>query len=178
MATSIITANVRRELLSRWLYDVSVVRTWNDVNTPRRPLCWWTPPSTRSASVREMQSSYANGPVDNPFQLGSFIGQDRRLQVYCISSVLMDVGDGLYSERRGHPAEYDISAPYDDCGQKVLKRLSASPPTSWYKIAFIGLLIVWTSIIMALLFAYNTSTIGLGCWPGSFLVFGILGSLT
>jgi hypothetical protein len=169
---------VRRELLSRWLYNVNVVKTWNDDHRPRRPVRWWTPPSTRSASVGGMQSSYANGPVENPFQLGFFIGQGRRLQACCVSSVLMDVGDGLNSERRGHPAEYNTSAPYDDGGQKVLKRLSASPPTSWYKIAFIGLLIVWTSITMAMLLAYNTPTIGLGCWSGSFLLFGILSSST
>jgi hypothetical protein len=154
---------VRRELLSRWLYNVNAVKTWNDDPRPRRPLCWWIPHSTRIASVGEMQSSYTNGPVENSFQLGPFIGQGRQLQSCCLSSILMDQGDILYSEWRGSPAKYDTSAPYDNRGKEVLKRFSARPPNSWYKIAFISLLIVWTSITTALLLAYNTPTIGLGC---------------
>jgi hypothetical protein len=176
--TSIISANVRRELLSRWLYNVNVVKTWKDDHRRRRPLRWWIPHSTRSVSVGGIQASHVNGPVDNPFQLGSFIGQGRRLQACCLSSVLMDVGDTLHLGQRGNPAEYNTSAPYDEGGNEVLKRLSARPPNSWYKIAFVGLLIVWTSITMALLLAYNTPTIGLGCWSGSFLTFGILSSST
>jgi hypothetical protein len=176
--TSIIGANVRRELLSRWLYNVNVVKTWNDDHRPCRPLCWWIPHSTRIASVGGTQSSYANGPVDNPFQLGPFIGQGRRLQACCLSSVLMDVGDRLYRERRSNLTEYNTSAPYENGGREALERLLARPPNSWYKIAFIGLLIVWTSITTALLLAYNTPTIGLGCWSGSFLTFGILSSST
>jgi hypothetical protein len=169
---------MRRELLSRWLYNVNVVKSWNDDHRPRRPLRWWIPPSTRSALFGGMQSSSANGTVDNPFQLGPFIGQGRKLQACCLSSVLMDVGDRLNLGHRGNPAEYNTSVPYDNGAQEVLKRLLASPPTSWYKIAFISLLMVWTSITMALLLAYNTPTIGLGCWSGSFLVFGILSSST
>jgi hypothetical protein len=178
IVTSIICVNLRRELLSRWLYNVNVVKSWNDDHKPRRPLRWWMPPSTRNASFGGMQPSYVNGPVDNPFQLGPFIGQGRRLQACCLSSVLMDVGDRLTLGSRGRPAEYNTSAPYDKGAREVLERLSARPPTSWYKIAFISLLMVWTSITMALLLAYNTPTIGLGCWSGSFLVFGILSSLT
>jgi hypothetical protein len=164
--------------LSRWLYNVNVVKFWNDDRRPREILPWWKPPSTRGASVGATQSSYANGPVDNPFQLGPFIGQGRRLQACCLSSVLMDVGDRLLLERQGNLAKYNSSAPYDDGAQEVLKRLLARPPNSWYKIAFIGLLIVWASITMALLLAYNTPTIGVGCWSGSFLVFGVLSSVT
>ncbi|KAH7408076.1 hypothetical protein DE146DRAFT_361438 [Phaeosphaeria sp. MPI-PUGE-AT-0046c] len=167
-----VSADRTGELLSRWLYNVNVVKSWDEDGRPRRPLRWWIPPSMTS------QSSNRNGNVDNPFQLGPFIGQGRKLQACCLSSVLMEVGDQLQTERRRNLKDYDTSTPYNDGARKVRNGLVAHPPSSWYKIAVIGLLLVWTSITMALLLAYNTPTIGLGCWSGSFLLFGILSSLT
>jgi hypothetical protein len=173
-----IGTNTRRELLSRWLFNVDVVKSWNNNDKPHGPLHWWIPPSSESASVDGTQSSNANEPIENPFPLGRFIGQGRKLQACCLSSALMEVGDRLLSGSRGRSARYNTSAPYDQGAREVLELLLARPPDSWYKIAFIGLLIVWTSITMALLLAYNTPTVGLGCWSGSFLLFGILSSLT
>lgn len=90
----------------------------------------------------------------------------------------MEVGDELHLDRPHRPALYNTSTPYDFAAREARDRLLGRPPSSWYKIAAIGLLLVWTSITMALLLAYNTPTIGLGCWSGSFLLFGMLSGMT
>ena len=177
---------MRSELLSRWLYNVNIVKSWDKNGRQRGPLPWWLPPSinsqhqtqTNGASTGGAQLPNANGDVDNPFQLGPFIGQGRKLQACFLASVLMEVGDGLRQDQRRNPGEYNTSAPYDRGAWEVFNRLSARPPSSWYKIAFISHLLVWTSITMALLLAYNSPSIGLGCWSGSFLLFGVLSNLT
>jgi hypothetical protein len=90
----------------------------------------------------------------------------------------MAVGGRLQEDCESNQGDFNTSTPYNDGGQEVLDYLLAYPPISWYWIAMIGLLVVWTSITMALLLAYNTPTIGLGCWSGSFLLFGALSSVT
>lgn len=84
----------------------------------------------------------------------------------------------LQEDRESNQGDLNTSSPYNGGGQEVLDLLLAYPPISLYWIAMIGLLVVWTSITMALLLAYNTPTIGLGCWSGSFLLFGALSSVT
>jgi hypothetical protein len=63
---------------------------------------------------------------------------------------------------------------YNACATRVMDRLNRNPPGGWYFTAFVALFLVWIEIGMAILLAYNTPTIGLGCWSGSFLMYGIL----
>jgi hypothetical protein len=61
---------------------------------------------------------------------------------------------------------------------EVVDRLNGLPPASWYITAFVALLIVWAEVGMAILLAFFTPTIGLGCWSGSFVIYGILSTLS
>jgi hypothetical protein len=90
----------------------------------------------------------------------------------------MEVGDELHLDHRRRPMAYKTCVPYNSAAREVRNRLLKRPPNSWYKIALISIVLVWASITMALLLAYNTPTIGLGCWSGSFLVLGVLSSVT
>jgi hypothetical protein len=67
---------------------------------------------------------------------------------------------------------------FDLRAQEIIAQLDRYPPFSWYLTAIAASSFVWAAIGMALLLAYNTPTIGLGCWSGSFLLYGILSSFT
>jgi len=67
---------------------------------------------------------------------------------------------------------------YYACATRVMNRLDRNPPGGWYFTAFAALFLVWIEIGMAIMLAYNTPTIGLGCWSGSFLLYGLLSTVS
>jgi hypothetical protein len=123
-------------------------------------------------------------PFCNPFAIGHFIGQGRRIQFCGLSwAVMEEVGPlrRLFEPDEPGAAQLPPLAPpahYDTCARRVRERLGKRPPSSWYVTAIVGLILVWVSIGMAILLAYSTPTIGIGCWSGSFLIYGALSSIS
>jgi hypothetical protein len=57
-------------------------------------------------------------------------------------------------------------------------RLQGRPPGSWYTVAFLAFLLVWYEILMAFMVSIVMPTVGLGCRSFSYLLFGILSSVS
>ncbi|KAK0621830.1 hypothetical protein B0T17DRAFT_600607 [Bombardia bombarda] len=147
------------ELMSRWLYNVNVVRTW------------------RTKGVANMPAPGPDGWWDNEvpphFRIEGFIGQGRRMQ-YCglVHAMLSCVKE---------PHRIDDAAGlrrYDELARDVVTRLDGRRPGLWYSSALRAMFLVWVPILMAFVVAFTSPTVGLGCWSGSFLVFGGLGSFS
>lgn len=55
-------------------------------------------------------------------------------------------------------------------------KLKRCPP-AWFCTACLSLVLVASEIMLAFMLAFNTPTVGLGCWSGSFAIYAILSSL-
>lgn len=148
--------------MARWLFNVNAVRQWsqgaNQNNQDPADIAWWKGwPQTGS---RE------------PYSIGEFIGQGRQMQYCGLSRALMKEIDKTRRESQG---THDC---YVQSGKRLHESLRGAPPVSWYVIALLSLCIVWLALGMAILLAFNTPTKGLGCWSGSFLLYGALSTLT
>lgn len=146
------------EFMSRWLHNVDAVRTWkvNGANQNPADIDWWT--------------GYQK--VAGHFQLGNFIGQGRTME-YC----------GLaYTVARTVTKPYDISDDgnlywYNSYASDVIARLEHRP-WLWWSAALRAFFLTWVQIMMAFIVAITSPTASIGCWSGSFLVFGGLTSFS
>ncbi|KAK3332753.1 hypothetical protein B0T19DRAFT_353144 [Cercophora scortea] len=159
-------------LLSRYLYNVDAIRTWSMAQnlTPRlstlHQIRWWT------------------ADAQDTFPVGDFIGQGRRIQycglahavLECTSPTNNSQDNSMNAGQRRFQFENNIAA-YDDCGNRVATSLRGPKPASWYMTALSSSTLVWTEIMMAFMFAFNTPTVGPGCWSGSCFVYGVLSSV-
>ncbi|KAH8602956.1 hypothetical protein B0O99DRAFT_588020 [Bisporella sp. PMI_857] len=153
-----ISADRSAELMSRWLHNVDAIRRWklskgNYIND----IAWW---------------DITLGGQE-PFQIGRFIGQGRRMQ-YCglTSSVILETTD-YKSLLNG---KGDISL-FDAIADRVSERLQRKA-TSWLVVAFISLVLVLLEVMMAFMIAFITPTVGLGCRSFSYGMFAILSSFS
>ncbi|KAF2668945.1 hypothetical protein BT63DRAFT_246313 [Microthyrium microscopicum] len=171
-------------LMSRWLYNVNAVRDWKiSESIDARDIKWWGQPTHEpedsdqdgSQGQRASEDSPQSETMDDRYELGPFIGQGRQMGFCGLSYALMEE---LHIMRASFGKSQNKFELYDGCARGVERRLARKPPTSWYITAVTSLSIVWTSILMALLLAYNTPTIGIGCWSGSFLLYGILSTVS
>jgi hypothetical protein len=134
---------------------VEAVKSWEDRGTREDdPIHWWVPGQR----------------INPPFEVGSFVGQGREMWYTGVSYAIME--KCTYDQMVDHPDDFKTRV------EEIVTRLDRLPPWSWYFTALVALLIVWAGINMALLLAYNTPTIGLGCWSGSFLIYGVLSSVS
>jgi hypothetical protein len=65
-----------------------------------------------------------------------------------------------------------------DIAAEALVNIQKHRPTPWQILAVTSLAIVWLEIGMAIMISYNTPTVGLACRSGSYILYGILSSLT
>ena len=150
--------------MSRWLYNTRAI--WNARDGAK--VKWWR-------SGQDTQSPEATFPLC----VGDFIGQGRQIQ-YCgiLPAVLEVVCSDCGNQQSSYFRFTETKKVYKNCASLVLSNLSGIRPISWYATAVVSLLLVWTHLLMAFVAAYTTPTVGLGCWSGSFLVYGILSSIS
>lgn len=187
-----------RMLISRWMYNVNVVRTWA-MEPNMRPSVesleeleerWWTRHTdlvsedpnldSNANAIQPRTNNTANhtpartsDPALSSFSIGKFVGQGRSLQ-YCglVHAVLSNTNPDP-----DHQFHNDAMA-YDNCGNAVANFLAEHKPKVWWEYALLSFCIVWVEIGMAVMLAWNTPTIGPGCWSGSCFLYGALSSIT
>jgi hypothetical protein len=91
-----------------------------------------------------------------PFQVGGFIGQGRRMQYAGIASAVIN-------ETENYRDLFDDSVEsFDVVAEHVSARLQHKP-TSWWVISVISLSLVLLEVMMAFTVSFITPTVGLGC---------------
>ncbi|OIW31119.1 hypothetical protein CONLIGDRAFT_614585 [Coniochaeta ligniaria NRRL 30616] len=134
--------SARRELMSRWLYNVNAIMDWRaspDPNTDPSLIRWWKPSSAGQETL----------------QLGHFVGQGRKMK-YCglVSAV-------IHGTEEHH---FDSAAKsFAEGAGRVFDRLESPRPRSWHVIAVVSELLVVCEIMMGFTIAFATPTVGLGC---------------
>jgi len=178
-------------LISRWMYNVNVVRTWAREQGLRPSVeslaqlegRWWTRNTelhdddgnnAESHELAEISggSGSRSDPALSTFPVGKFIGQGRSLQ-YCglVHAVLSTTVEDPEKQFGNSVTVYDA------CGGDVADFLARHKPGPWWGYAALSFGIVWTEIGMAVMLAWNTPTIGPGCWSGSCFLYGALSSM-
>jgi len=152
--------------MSRWLHNVNAVQAHfhsSDTSIRLQPIQWWgTNQSRRSRTTRFGKTS--------AFHIGEFIGQGRRMQ-YC----------GLVPAVLEKAEQFDFGGrmkPYNNCATAVIERFSGRRPLRWYGTAAVSLFLVWSQVLMAFMLAYNTPTVGIGCWSGGYFLYGVFSSVS
>ena len=190
--------------MSRWLYNVYRIRfkiltnvpiQWwgRQAQTPQNNLTNGTAPETSrnaneetagaqtdtddSIAVQEQGNARVSDANDRPlpvgqfpFRFGKFTGQGRVMQFNGLSWAVLEELKGRECQELGLVSDYDTLAA------AVAGRLAGPRPPSWYVTALISLVIVAAEIMLAFMLAFDTPTIGLGCWSGSFGLYAMLSS--
>ena len=131
------------------------------------------PPNGPQQNAPQQNAPQQHGPQLNlnHFRIGRFIGQGRQMQYCGLSRALIEE---TTPDKLVNSTDDKHEQSYNACAARVMNRLDRNPPGGWYFTAFVALFLVWIEIGMAIMLAYNTPTIGLGCWSGSFLLYGFL----
>jgi hypothetical protein len=143
------------------LYNVRAIETWQRQGGGEvEGIDWWVPVGDKKHRLNDM----------NALEVGDFIGQGRRMAYCGLLSEALTKANGRVFENGPER--------FASCADSIVRHLHSSRPLSWYYTAAVSLLLVWSQILMAVLVAHTTPTVGLGCWSGSFLVYGALSSVT
>ncbi|KAM7187294.1 hypothetical protein V8F20_011049 [Naviculisporaceae sp. PSN 640] len=152
-----VSADRVRVLVERWLHNVQAIKNQRDGTSPE--IRWWPTP---------------NAPPANVFRVGRFIGQGRSVQYAGLSHAVMAELPSKGVATRTYPGDYtDLAARVHSRLQYERRR-----PLSWFVIALVSQVAVVAVVMLAFMLAFNTPTVGLGCWSGSFALYAILSSLT
>jgi hypothetical protein len=142
--------------MSRWLHNVDAVRAWKLRGHGR--IKWWTEVSA----------------VNPDFLVGDFVGQGRTMDYCGLAYAVLDaVGD-----RPQDIANDSDLAEYNRRAADAIQSLQGDRPWQWFLLAILAFSLVWIQILMAFVVAFTSPTVGVGCWSGSFLIFGALSSFT
>ncbi|KAK0741302.1 hypothetical protein B0T18DRAFT_440629 [Schizothecium vesticola] len=177
----------------RWLYNVRAVMLWRDgPDTDSEAIAWWPPvPPSKTEDENTGSTPPPEAVVNNQPQpelvvtsqpqqepvavtnltVGRFIGQGRSTQYSGLSYAVMK-----HTPTKGHPGR-TYPTDYNSFAVKVHNELEGRPPPSWFITALLAQAIVTTEVMLAFMLAFNTPTVGLGCWSGSFAIYAILSSL-
>jgi hypothetical protein len=161
--------------MSRWLYNVNAVKTHfhgpqnSDIPpdsegiSGQQDIHWWGANTLNRNETNKLEEG-------SSFRVGEFVGQGRRIQ-YCgsVSAILEKAGQHNF----GHDMNF-----YNSCATNVIERLRGPRPFHWYTTSAVAFFLVWSQVLMAFMIAYNTPTVGLGCWSGGYLLYGILSSVS
>lgn len=142
------------------MWNAAAVSAW-EKDASSDEIGWWTPAKQKQA----LQAS-----PSNLFPLGKFVGQGRQLGYFGLVHHFLD---SVY-DADGFIKHWDDIASATDEGL-------AHPwcrPASWWAFAVTALLVVWCEILMGFVISYNAPIIGLSCRSGSYLVYGILATLS
>ncbi|KAK0642955.1 hypothetical protein B0T16DRAFT_437739 [Cercophora newfieldiana] len=145
-----------RELMSRWLFNVEAVRLWRLQGAgPMSQIEWWT----------------ATTPPH--FKIGDFVGQGRQMHYCGLAHAITICG--------ANPEEIDDTnglKGYDELAYRVVLKLDGRRPWLWFSSAFRAMFLVWAQLFMSFAIAFSSPTVGIGCWSGSIVFFGVLASFS
>ncbi|KAM7189191.1 hypothetical protein V8F33_010193 [Rhypophila sp. PSN 637] len=178
-------------LMERWLYNVQAVKLHREGKTP--VIQWWPPPSPAESHTPPPPSTTPSstpstiaiplaplGPAAHvPITTlrvgpGGFIGQGRSIQYAGLSHAVM----------AEEPSDDDVVPTfpeyYTDLADRVYKRPRPNRPRpfSWFMTALVSQVAVISVIMLAFMLAFNTPTVGLGCWSGGFALYAVLSSVS
>jgi len=141
--------------MSRWLFNVDAVRAAASTGNGLQPV-WWKPNLPKTS---------------NPFKIGDFIGQCRRLGFCGLSeSVLTQVAKSSQFQ------DWDSETTPEEFAEGIAAE--KHPPLSWRMTTITGLAIVWIELLMAFWVDHVTPPSGLGCWSLFVLIYAILSSVS
>jgi hypothetical protein len=141
-------------------------------------------PESRSPSLSVCSRNTPAPETDTAiFRVGRFIGQGRVTLYAGLSYAVMAetniIDDSAAFITDAYTRRPQFSADQDDgFVDRVYERLRGPRPPSWFITAVVSEVIVVGEIMLALMLAFNTPTVGLGCWSGSFAIYAILSSLS
>ncbi|OIW22757.1 hypothetical protein CONLIGDRAFT_694582 [Coniochaeta ligniaria NRRL 30616] len=142
-------------LMTRWLYNVNAIKSWREHDVAVQ----------NAAAVENARA----GPniFDEADFIGRFIGQGRATQYAGLSYAVMKEIPPRSRPLRTFPGDYVTFA----------ERAPGRRPPSWFVTALLSEGVVMAEVMLALMLAFNTPTVGLGCWSGSFALYAILSSM-
>ena len=129
-------------------------------------------PSLASIKNLSLEKRWWNADSPKTFRDGKFVGQGRTMHYSRLVHAVMTATRGEEGDRFRN----DIGA-YDDCGANAADHFAGPKPFPWYATATAALLLVWSEIMMAVMFAFMTPTVGPGYWSGSCFLYGALSSI-
>lgn len=171
-----VSADRTRKLFHRWLHNVNAIRDWaqgqdpddipfsrflHNVNTIRDWGYWAV---AQGQDPDDIQWWATEDAGNEPFQLGDFIGQGRRMK-YC------GLTSAVIKETENFGQLFDSSVrSYSIVADRVSVRMQRRA-TSWWVVAGISLCVVTHEIMMAFMVVYTTPTVGLSCRSFSIIMF-------
>ncbi|KAK4209604.1 hypothetical protein QBC37DRAFT_323642 [Rhypophila decipiens] len=161
-----VSGNRAKVLMERWLHNVQAVKLHREGKTPvihttAIPLAPLGPAAHAPITTLRV------GP-------GGFIGQGRSIQYAGLSHAVM----------AEEPSDDNVVPTfpkyYTDLADRVYQRLRPNRPRpfSWFMTALVSQVAVISVIMLAFMLAFNTPTVGLGCWSGSFALYAVLSSIS
>ncbi len=179
--------------MTRWLYNVNAIMSWREHGGGDATIKWWPPasraqddqPPAKNGNVHDGEpdvdvqnaGAYENARAapsifaEPDFRIGRFIGQGRATQYAGLSYAVMVEIPPRSRPLRAFPGDYKMFAG------RVHERLKGRRPLSWFVTALLSEALVMAEVMLALMLAFNTPTVGLGCWSGSFALYAILSSV-
>ena len=141
--------------MTRWLHNVNRIRHWRrGGNRNTKPCGWWNSDTADS----------------DHFFIGEFVGQGRTM-THCglVHATIQTIKD---------PDRIRDDLPeYDKIADDIAVKLCGHKPLRWWWSAIRAFVLFWIQIMMAFVVAITSPPIGIGCWSGSFLLFGVLSSI-
>jgi hypothetical protein len=183
--------------MERWLWNVHAVRLWELQQPDRRwpgenrreehrerpdVPDWWRP--SKEFAIRNPRPDdrvvRAAYPVTTlpTGSIGEFMGQGREIGYSGLTQAFLDAlrtrlraGDG--PPTIGALMTEELNTLAEDARRNAKKR-----PWGWWVVWAVAFLIVFWHIGWAYTISHLTPTIGIGCRSGSYLVYGVLSSVT
>ena len=147
-------ADYNSELISRWLYNVKAVKTWDSEhgNDPNN-IKWWKD----------------NTEIPEALKVDVFIGQGRKIKFCGLPHALLEASATV---------DFHTETNLSRCAKKAANRLKGWKPKAWYVVAVLSFLLVWCAIMSAFVVSFTAPTIGLGCRSLTYLLFGAFSSVS
>jgi len=145
----------QRRYMSRWLYNVGVVRT---TALGRGDLNLWS-----GEDIEDLQG------------IGNFIGQGRVLSYCGLPYAVIEETRG-----RGLLENWQADMGNDTIPNAVINKLSSprERPWAWHIITLLCLTLVWIDVVWAAWADFITPTFGPGCWSLAFIFYGFFSTVT
>ena len=150
LLTLVVIFFLPRKLMERWLFNVNAVRTQGET-------LWWN-----------------RNDIPAKFQLGEFVGQGRRMRYYgLVEAVISEYQTPM------NPPHLDLGLDkHDWLARDIRGRLGRGCSPLWLYSAVIAFILVWIPILSAFTVAFTSPTVGVGCWSGAILTYGVLCSFS
>jgi hypothetical protein len=159
--------NIDRELMKRWLWNVAAVKRWeadDSSDITMIDIDWWKTPNRYSDQQHESQAATQ---AASDFKIYEFIGQGRKIHYCGLAHAVIEALQGRAF----------LTKSFEAISTDVSNEMRGNRPASWWILAVTSLGLVWVGVGMAMVIAYNTPTVGIGCWTLTYLLYGIVSTL-